>query len=83
VRPGHPGIDEYRLQATDRKGRAMHLDLSDDQANLLRELVDEAYRDLRYEIADTDNSQFKEQLRKRESEVIVLLDLLGGPIDRT
>ena len=61
----------------------MHLDLDDDQEGLLRELLDEAYRDLRYEIADTDNSEFKMQLRKREAQISELLDKVGGPLART
>ena len=61
----------------------MHLDLNDEQEGLLRELLDEAYRDLRYEIADTDNSEFKMQLRKREAQISELLDKVGGPLART
>ena len=61
----------------------MHLDLNDEQEGLLRELLDEAYRDLRYEIADTDNSEFKMQLRKREAQIGELLDKVGGPLART
>ena len=58
----------------------MHLTLDDEQRALLRELLDSAYRDLRYEIADTDNSRFKDELREREAEVGALLDLVGGPL---
>ncbi len=61
----------------------MHLDLDDDQVALLRQLLDEAYRDLRYEIADTDNSQFKAQLRLRESQLGEILEKLGGPIEQS
>jgi hypothetical protein len=59
---------------------AMHLTLDDEQRALLRELLDSAYRDLRYEVADTDNSRFKDELREREAEVGALLDLVGGPL---
>jgi hypothetical protein len=58
----------------------MHLTLDDDQQALLRELLDSAYRDLRYEVADTDNSRYKEELREREADVGALLDLGGGPL---
>jgi hypothetical protein len=58
----------------------MQLTLDDGQQALLRELLDYAYRDLRYEIADTNNSRFKEELREREAEVGALLDLVGGPL---
>jgi hypothetical protein len=58
----------------------MHLTLDNQQQGLLRELLDSVYRDLRYEVADTDNSRYKEELREREAEVGALLDLVGGPL---
>lgn len=61
----------------------MHLDLDDDQAALLRQLLDEAYRDLRYEIADTNNSKFKEHLRQRKAQLSGILDMVGGPVEQT
>jgi hypothetical protein len=71
-----------RVRPIGWKGKAMNIDLSQDQLALLRELLDEAYRDLRYEIADTDNSRFKAQLRVRESQLGELLEMVGGPIER-
>ena len=41
----------------------MHIELDDDQAELLRDVLDSAFRDLRYEVADTDNTTYKEKLR--------------------
>ena len=76
-------IERCRVRTTHTKGAPMHLDLSDEQEGLLRELLDEAYRDLRYEIADTDNSEFKTQLRMREARIGELLDKVGGPLART
>jgi inorganic pyrophosphatase len=73
-------VAECRLQAMTTKEEPMHLDLDDDQVVMLRTLLDEAYRDLRYEIADTDNSVFKSQLRARETELAALLDKVGGPL---
>ncbi len=62
----------------------MQLTISDDQAVLLREVLDSAFRDLRAEIADTDNSRFKAQLREREEQLRAILEHLGGPLaDRT
>lgn len=58
----------------------MDLQLQPEQAELLREILDSAYRDLRYEIAATDNSEFKAHLRARERTLGGLLDLFGGPI---
>ncbi len=58
----------------------MNLNLETAQADLLREILDSAYRDLRYELADTNNSTFKAGLRDRERVVRELLDLVGGPL---
>jgi hypothetical protein len=58
----------------------MNLQLEDSQAELLREILDSTFRDLRYEVTKTDNSRFKEDLRTRERAVRELLDLLGGPL---
>jgi hypothetical protein len=58
----------------------VQLDLTDVQAALLREILDLAYRDLRYEISDTDNHAFKQSLREREEQLKLVLDRLGGPL---
>jgi hypothetical protein len=58
----------------------MNLQLDSAQMVLLREILDSAFRDLRYELADTNNSKYKEQLRKREQALSELLDLVGGPL---
>jgi hypothetical protein len=58
----------------------VQLDLSDDQVALLRELLDSALRDLRFEIADTDNVEFKHGLKAREDQIRALLAPLGGPL---
>ncbi len=58
----------------------MNLQLEPAQAELLREVLDYAYRELRYEVADTDNSQYKTELRARERALGEILDLVGGPL---
>lgn len=58
----------------------MNLQLDPAQMDLLREILDGAFRDLRYELADTNNSKFKQQLREREHALSELLDLVGGPL---
>jgi hypothetical protein len=58
----------------------MNLQLDSAQVALLREILDSTFRDLRYEVADTDNSEYKQQLRERERELSELLDLVGGPL---
>jgi hypothetical protein len=63
-----------------RQEPAMNLQLDSAQVDMLREILDSAFRDLRYEVAATDNSTFKEQLREREQALKELLDLVGGPL---
>jgi hypothetical protein len=58
----------------------MNLQLDSAQVALLREILDSAFRDLRYEVADTNNSQYKQQLREREQALSGLLGLVGGPL---
>jgi len=58
----------------------MELDLDDTRSELLREILDSTYRDLAYEIADTDNSKFRSTLSDRRQLVKSMLDDLGGPL---
>jgi hypothetical protein len=58
----------------------MNLQLEPAQVDLLREVLESTFRDLRYELADTDNSAFKAELRDRERALGELLDLVGGPL---
>jgi hypothetical protein len=58
----------------------VNLQLESAQVDLLREILDSAFRDLRYEVADTDNSRYKAQLRDRERALGELLELVGGPL---
>jgi hypothetical protein len=51
----------------------MRLELSDEERELLADLLDEDLRDLKMEIADTDASAFKRRLRERERMLIGLL----------
>jgi hypothetical protein len=58
----------------------MNLQLDAAQVELMREVLDSAFRDLRYEVADTDNSRYKLDLRERGRRLRELLDLVGGPL---
>jgi len=58
----------------------MHLDLDTTQTELLRDVLDSTFRDLRYEIANTNNSEFKAMLRRREARLHTLLEMVGGPL---
>ena len=58
----------------------MNIELDENQSELLREVLDSAFRDLRYEIADTDNTTYKRGLRSREAVLLAILAELGGPL---
>lgn len=58
----------------------MKLELDDAQSSLLREILDHSFRDLRYEIADTDKVAFKRDLVVREETLRAILDQMGGPL---
>lgn len=58
----------------------MDLHLDETEAELLRSILDREFRDTRMEIADTDNSRFKGELRERNELVRAVLDRLGGPL---
>ena len=58
----------------------MDLHIDDAHVGVLRDVLDAALRDLRFEIADTDNWEYKQELRERESELSDLLEPLGGPL---
>lgn len=54
--------------------------IPDEYTDVLREVLDAALRELRYEIADTDNSRYKRELREREVALRALIGPLGGPL---
>ena len=56
----------------------MDLHLTDDEASLLQEVLSSAFRDLRYEIAATDNHEYKQRLKEREVALKGILDQVGG-----
>ncbi len=58
----------------------MDISITDEQAELLREVLDRTIRDLRYEIADTDRADFKRMLKARESNLRELIAPLGGTL---
>ncbi len=62
------------------KGHTLHLDLTDDEAELLREVLDITLHDLSYEIASADLPSYREMLRKRRQTLEHLLNAVGGPI---
>ena len=55
----------------------MDLNLDADQATALRDVLEIALRDLSYEISNTDNSQMKDDLRKRRESLQAVAEKLG------
>ncbi len=55
----------------------MELTLNAEQEALLREVLEGELGNLKMEITDTDNSRFKDQLRKREQVLLALITLVG------
>lgn len=58
----------------------MQLELSDHDAQLLREVLDLVVRDLSPEIANTDNAQYRRALIDRRGHIAAILDAVGGPL---
>lgn len=58
----------------------MDLSIDEEHAAVLHELLDAAYRDIKVEIADTNVSTYKQQLRAREAIILDLLTGVGGPL---
>jgi hypothetical protein len=58
----------------------MELSLTEQERSMIQEILDRELRDLRFEIADTDQSGYKAKLRQREIELRALLDRVGGPL---
>lgn len=56
------------------------IEMTEEQGALLRRVLDRAWRELKFEIADTDNSQFKQGLRDELHDLGAMLDLVGGPL---
>lgn len=57
----------------------MDVNLSDDDAELLRRILTNYLADLRMEIVDTDNHEYKATLRAEQTQLRDILDRLGGP----
>lgn len=60
----------------------MDLVFSDTEHEALRHVLDRTVRELAYEIADTDNSRFREQLKAERDVLRGILDRVGGPIEQ-
>jgi len=51
----------------------VRIEITEEEFTLLTEILERYLGDLRYEIADTDSSQFKEGLRHEQGQIVDLL----------
>ena len=58
----------------------MHIDLSDEQTDALRTVLDTTLRELSYEIASADLPSYRLMLRSQRAALRPILDAVGGPI---
>lgn len=56
----------------------LQIDLTEEEAKLVREILHDAFQNLREEIYKTDSSHYKEQLKTRETALEALVKKLGG-----
>ena len=55
---------------------AKSIELTGDQQEILSDVLKSTLGDMSYEIADTDNSEYKEQLKKRRDALKAVLELI-------
>jgi hypothetical protein len=60
----------------------MRFDLSDEEADLLREVLESVVGDLSPEIADTDNPFYRRELIVRRERLRAILDKINGALPR-
>jgi hypothetical protein len=58
----------------------LHLQLSPDERQVLRDVLWEYLGDLRMEIVDTEAHDFREELKRREAILKSVLGRLGQPV---
>ena len=58
----------------------MQVEFTDAEVELMQQVLDREMRDLSFEIADTDNSRFRDELRAKRDTMSGLLDKFGGPL---
>ncbi len=56
----------------------MQLELTEEERELLREVLDSALRELRVEVRRTETSDFHDSLAARETKIRELLSRVGG-----
>lgn len=64
-------------EAASREDRpAIHLELTAEEQEVLRDVLDNYLSDLRMEIVDTDSSEFKKMLRHRKAVLVKIHEAL-------
>jgi hypothetical protein len=58
----------------------IHLDFSTDEVKILASVLESYLSELRMEIADTDNHDFREMLKERKAVLEKTLAMLGHPV---
>ncbi|MGD8375852.1 MAG: hypothetical protein PVF68_06910 [Acidobacteriota bacterium] len=58
----------------------MQIRLNDEEATVLRELLEEYLSDLRMEISHTDLLDYRDRLRRKQVVIHALLDRLPAPV---
>jgi hypothetical protein len=56
----------------------IQLDLTDEEVEILTEVLESAHSDLRMEIADTDRMDFRDMLKGRKAVLAKTLEALGA-----
>jgi hypothetical protein len=57
---------------------AIELDLDEQEAGVLREVLESAHSELGYEIANTDSKDYREKLKQRQALIQRVVGQLGG-----
>jgi hypothetical protein len=69
-------IKPVHEQDGSRRTSMIHLELTDDEAKVLREALDFYLSDLRMEVADTDRQDFRNRLKQEETTIKKILGAL-------
>ncbi len=61
----------------------MDLSLTENERALLQEVLSSSFRDLRMEVAGTDNFEYRRALQAREATMLAIVERLGGLLELT
>lgn len=57
---------------------AKSIELTDEQQQILMDMINTVLGDMSYEIADTDNSEFKDELKQRRNALKALAEQIAS-----